>query len=350
MDNLTLERLETLFFEQGYGKIPSNLPEFIFYCRRETQGMNVLYVIDYRQGLYISKDQYVHLKEKIFQFFQNKGEQEIHVMTLVLCTDTEKARKLCENDSLCWVIDAQAYRLLIHETQTADFYGWKDLLEEYLFSLARERHEEAKPVGVADEKRIYALSWANIILVAVNVIVFLICTFTGKLLYNRGALSVEEVLVNGEFYRLFTSMFLHWNVEHLFSNMIVLYYVGAIVERELGTLPYTVLYLLSGLMGNLFSIGYELFVNLYGSSAGASGAVFGVEGALLFLVMIRRGRLESMTLGRVAFAVAFSLYCGFTSAGVNNAAHVGGVLMGFTAAAAIVGCRKARQLFSHRSR
>lgn len=350
MDNLTLERLETLFFEQGYGKIPSNLPEFIFYCRRETQGMNVLYVIDYRQGLYISKDQYVHLKEKIFQFFQNKGEQEIHVMTLVLCTDTEKARKLCENDSLCWVIDAQAYRLLIHETQTADFYGWKDLLEEYLFSLARERHEEAKPVGVADEKRIYALSWANIILVAVNVIVFLICTFTGKLLYNRGALSVEEVLVNGEFYRLFTSMFLHWNVEHLFSNMIVLYYVGAIVERELGTLPYTALYLLSGLMGNLFSIGYEWFVNLYGSSAGASGAVFGVEGALLFLVMIRRGRLESMTLGRVAFAVAFSLYCGFTSAGVNNAAHVGGVLMGFTAAAAIVGCRKARQLFSHRSR
>lgn len=350
MDNLTLERLETLFFEQGYGKIPSNLPEFIFYCRRETQGMNVLYVIDYRQGLYISKDQYVHLKEKIFQFFQNKGEQEIHVMTLVLCTDTEKARKLCENDSLCWVIDAQAYRLLIHETQAADFYGWKDLLEEYLFSLARERHEEAKPVGVADEKRIYALSWANIILVAVNVIVFLICTFTGKLLYNRGALSVEEVLVNGEFYRLFTSMFLHWNVEHLFSNMIVLYYVGAIVEREMGTLPYTALYLLSGLMGNLFSIGYELFVNLYGSSAGASGAVFGVEGALLFLVMIRRGRLESMTVGRVAFAVAFSLYCGFTSEGVNNAAHVGGVLMGFTAAAAIVGYRKVRQLFDHRSR
>ena len=290
------------------------------------------------------------MKEKIFQFFQNKGEQEIHVMTLVLCTDTEKARKLCENDSLCWVIDAQAYRLLIHETQAADFYGWKDLLEEYLFSLTRERREAAEPVGVANEKRTHTLSWANIILVAVNVIVFLICTFTGKLLYNRGALSVEEVLVNGEFYRLFTSMFLHWNVEHLFSNMIVLYYVGAIVEREMGTLPYTALYLLSGLMGNLFSIGYELFVNLNGSSAGASGAVFGVEGALLFLVMIRRGRLESMTVGRVAFAVAFSLYCGFTSEGVNNAAHVGGVLMGFTAAAAIVGYRKVRQLFDHRSR
>lgn len=157
-----------------------------------------------------------------------------------------------------------------------------------------------------------------------------------------------ELLQNGQYYRLFTSMFLHWNVEHLFSNMIVLYYVGAIVERELGTLPYMALYLLSGLAGNIFSMGYEIFVNLYGSSAGASGAVFGVEGALLLLVMANRGRLESMTVGRVAFAVVFSLYCGFTSAGINNAAHVGGVLMGFTAAAVIVECKRMRLLFNHR--
>lgn len=348
MDNLTLEQLEALFFEQGYGKIPSNLPEFNFYCRRERQGINVLYVIDYRQGLYISKDQYAHLKENIFRFFQNKGEQEIHVMTLILCADTEKAKRLCENDSFCWVIDAQTYRLLIHETQAADFYGWKDLLEEYLFSLARKRREETEPVGAPAKKELRSLPWVNIILVAVNVIVFLICTFTGDLLYNRGALSVEEVLLNGQFYRLFTSMFLHWNVEHLFSNMIILYYVGAIVERELGKLSYTALYLLSGLMGNFFSMGYEWFVNLYGSSAGASGAIFGVEGALLLLVMARRGRPESMTVGRVAFAVVFSLYCGFTSVGVNNAAHVGGVLTGFIVAAVIVGCRKMRRLFDHR--
>lgn len=348
MDILTLERLETLFYEQDYGKIPSNLPEFNFYCRREAQGINVLYVIDYKQGLYISQDQYAHMKEKITEFFRSRGEQEIHVMTLALCTDTEKARKLCENDSFCWVIDAQEYRLLIHETQVADFYGWKDILEESLFSLAQESGHAAESGGSAGEKNLRALSWANIILVAVNIMVFLICTFTGDLLYNRGALGVGDLLQNGEIYRLFTSMFLHWNVEHLFSNMIVLYYVGAIVERELGTVPYMALYLISGLAGNLFSVGYELFVNLYGSSAGASGAVFGVEGALLLLVMIRRGRLESMTLGRVAFAVAFSLYCGFTSAGINNAAHVGGVLMGFTAAAVIAGCRKIRQFSDHR--
>ena len=345
-----MNRLEELFLSQGYGKIPSNLPEFIFYCRREAQGINVLYVIDYRQGLYISVDQYDHIKKKIRDFFQARGEQEIHVMALVLCADTEKARQLCENDSFCWIIDTQAYRLMIHETQAADFYGWKNLLEEYLFALSKESGE----TPIVDESmrkrtiNLQELSWTNIVLVSVNVIVFLICTFTGNMLYNKGALSAMELWRGGQVYRLFTSMFLHWNVEHLFSNMIVLYYVGALVERELGPIPYTVLYLLSGLAGNIFSIGYELLTGIYGSSAGASGAVFGVEGALLFLVMIRREKLESMPVGRVAFAVAFSLYCGFTSAGVDNAAHVGGVLMGFILAAVIAVCKRMRILSDYR--
>ena len=345
-----MNRLEELFLSQGYGKIPSNLPEFIFYCRREAQGINVLYVVDYKQNLYISTDQYDHIKKRIIDFFQARGETEIHVMALVLCADTEKARQLCENDSFCWIIDTQAYRLMIHETQAPDFYGWKNLLEEYLFALAKESGETPVFDETVRKKTInlQELSLTNIVLVSVNVIVFLICTFTGDMLYNKGALSAMELWRGGQVYRLFTSMFLHWNVEHLFSNMIVLYYVGALVERELGPIPYTVLYLLSGLAGNVFSIGYELLSGIYGSSAGASGAIFGVEGALLFLVMIRREKLESMPVGRVAFAVAFSLYCGFTSAGVDNAAHVGGVLMGFITAAVIAVCKRMRILSDYR--
>lgn len=350
MDILSLNRLEELFLSQGYDKIPSNLPEFIFYCRREAQGINVLYVIDYRQNLYISADQYDHIKKKIIDFFQARGEREVHVMALVLCADPEKARQLCEKDSFCWIIDTQAYRLMIHETQASDFYGWKNLLEEYLFVLEKESGEAPIFDETVQKKTInlQELSWTNIVLVSVNVIVFLICTFTGNMLYNKGALSVTELWRGGQVYRLFTSMFLHWNVEHLFSNMIVLYYVGALVERELGPLPYTVLYLLSGLAGNIFSIGYELLSGIYGSSAGASGAIFGVEGALLFLVMIRREKVGTMPVGRVAFAVAFSLYCGFTSAGVDNAAHVGGVLMGFTTAAVIAVCKRMKILSDYR--
>lgn len=80
-------------------------------------------------------------------------------------------------------------------------------------------------------------------------------------------------------------------------------------------------------------MGYELLSGNYISSVGASGAVFGVEGALLLLVILHHGKLQSMSIGRVVFAITFSLYSGFTSSEVNNAAHIGGILMGFALAA-----------------
>ena len=128
-------------------------------------------------------------------------------------------------------------------------------------------------------------------------------------------------------------MFLHMDVGHLFSNMIVLYYVGEIVEQRLGHIFYALLYFCSGIAGGVLSMGYELLSGNYISSVGASGAVFGVEGALLLLVILHHGRMQSMTLGRVAFVIAFSLYSGFTSTDINNAAHIGGLLMGFALAA-----------------
>ncbi len=337
---MTTEQLDELFFSYGYYKIPSNLPEFVFYCHREMQAVNVIQVIDYRQNPYISEDQYFHLKEKIIEFFRQKGEKEIHVMSLILCADTQKAKNLCLCDSFCWIINMTENRLIVHESQISDFYGWKGILEDYLFALpdrSGETVQENQPIerNSWDRQGISRLALVNIILVAVNVILFLICTFTGDLLYNKGALGVMYIVEDKAYYRIVSSMFLHWDLQHLFSNMIVLYYVGAVVERRIGHIPYAIVYFLAGIAGNIFSIGYQVFLGEDIVSAGASGAVFGVEGALLFLIIMHHGRLESMTAGRVAFAIAFSLYCGFTSTNVNNAAHIGGVLMGFASAAVI---------------
>lgn len=344
---MTLEQLEHLFASYEYDRIPSNLPEFTIYFHRENQGINVVHVINYRSGLYISADQYYHLKEKIKEFFAARGEREIHIMSLILSDDINKARQLSVVDSFCWIIDTAANRLMIHENQVSDFYGWKGVLEDFLAQAPDMREEmtgeqmaqkgaaAAQPPFRWNAEWLKRLPWVTISLVAVNIIVFLICTFTGDLLYNKGAFGVMDVIEDRAFYRMFTCLFLHADVGHLFSNMIVLYYIGSIVESRLGHIPYAALYFLSGISGDVFSMGCELLTGDYISSVGASGAVFGVEGALLLLIIMHRGRLESMTVGRVAFAIAFSLYCGFTSTYVNNAAHVGGVLMGFAAAVVI---------------
>lgn len=337
-------QIEYLFYSAGYDKISTNLPEYAFYYCRENQGITAIFVIDYRRGIYISEEQYTHMKEKGVEFFRAGGEADVHMLSLILSEDTEAAKKLCIGDSFCWMIDMDSNRLIIHENQVADFYGWKTVLEEFMTNVPydTESADTQRIQGQASKRdkwtreRITAMPWVNICLVSVNVIVFLICTFTGELLYNKGAFGVMEVFEDWSYYRIITSMFLHADVQHLFSNMIVLYYVGEIVERKVGHIPYAVIYFLSGIAGNIFSVGYELLLGDYYSSVGASGAVFGVEGALFFMLILNHGKLEHMTVGRVAFAIMFSLYCGFTSTNINNAAHIGGVLMGFAAAAVIM--------------
>lgn len=348
---MIIEKIEHLFETNGYNKIPSNLEEYTFFWREENQGVTVILVIDYREGLYIFQDQHAHVKRKIEGFFEEKGEHSVHMLSLIVSSDMGKAKALCIEDPFCWIIDKNSGRLVVYESQVVDFYGWRSVLEEFLVSLAAHNgYEEEKPADQGesfrekwDKNKIRGLPWVNICLVTVNVIVFLICTFTGDMLYNKGALGVQAVIEDGSYYRMITSMFLHWDVQHLFSNMIVLYYVGEMVEKRIGHIPYAMLYFLSGIAGGVFSMGYELMMRDYFYSAGASGAVFGVEGALFLLAAANRGRQGYMTVGRVAFAVMFSLYCGFTSTGVNNAAHVGGVFMGFAVMAVIMMlCPRAR--------
>ena len=92
---------------------------------------------------------------------------------------------------------------------------------------------------------------------------------------------------------------------------------------------FLILYFGAAVCGNLLSAAFELSTGGFYDSIGASGAVFGLTGALLFLVIMRRGAAAQISLGRAVFAVFLSLYAGFGSVYVNNAAHVGGLLSGF---------------------
>lgn len=84
-------------------------------------------------------------------------------------------------------------------------------------------------------------------LVAVNAVVFVLCEFTGELLYNAGKLDIISVLVRGEYGRILWSMFLHSGIDHLFNNMLILFFLGSMIEKEVGHIRYAVLYFLSGI-------------------------------------------------------------------------------------------------------
>ena len=174
----------------------------------------------------------------------------------------------------------------------------------------------------------------TILLAAINVIVFFILTSQGMtedglFLLEHGAMYVPRIMEDEEYYRLFSSMFLHFGFEHLMNNMVTLVLLGWNLEIEIGKFKFLVIYSLSGLGGNFLSAWYEVWTADYSISAGASGAIFGVIGALLYVAMRNRGRIGDISGRGIVFMIILSLYYGFTSSGVDNLAHIGGLITGF---------------------
>ncbi len=128
----------------------------------------------------------------------------------------------------------------------------------------------------------------------------------------------------GQYYRFFTSMFLHAGILHLVSNGVYLYYFGVRAERLLGTGRFLVLYLVSGLCGGLLSVA----LSSGGISIGASGAIYGLLGAMLLLTKKHGSRYTGMNYATMLLLAATAICFGFLEPGVDNMAHIGGLLGG----------------------
>lgn len=179
-------------------------------------------------------------------------------------------------------------------------------------------------------------------LVLINVVVFLLSYVIGDRLFAMGRLSVQETVFNREYGRLIWAMFLHNDLNHIFNNMIILFFLGAMIEKEIGHMPYGLVYFLSGIGGNVLSLAVKIVSNDWSASIGASGAVFGLDGALLAMVFFSGRKLPSVTPTRTILMILLSLYNGFMANNIDNAAHVGGLVIGF--ATAVILCMIRRKM------
>ncbi len=173
------------------------------------------------------------------------------------------------------------------------------------------------------------------ILIALNVLCFL-CMYifgngsTDALTLLRFGANYAPLVKLGEVWRLVTSIFLHVGILHLLCNMYSLYIVGSQLESFFGKTKFLCIYILSGIIGNLFSI---LFTN--GLTVGASGAIFGLFGALLYFGYHYRIYLGTVIKSQIIPLIILNLFIGFASHGIDNAAHIGGLIGGALASIAL---------------
>ena len=170
------------------------------------------------------------------------------------------------------------------------------------------------------------------ILIVLNLMVFLYGVLHGndELINMFG--NNYELVQNGEFYRLFTCMFVHADILHILFNMIALYSIGPVVERYYGKSKFLLIYLVSGLLGSIFS---GVFMTANSISIGASGAIFGLLGSICYFTYYYRATLQGILRGSIMPVIIINLVIGFLSSSIDLSAHIGGLIGGILISMAI---------------
>lgn len=226
--------------------------------------------------------------------------------------------------------DISKYRFVIDEfpdiTRNTKFpEDGFELFAKLSREISEKSGEDAKKAEDIFQKRKPIMTY---ILIGINLILFVLMYILGNgsddalTLLKFGA-SYPDLIRAGDYYRLLTSVFLHIGFLHFLFNNYALYVIGSQLESFFGKTKYLIIYLGSAIFGNLMSL---LFTNSI--SAGASGAIFGLLGALLYFGYHYRVYLGTVVKSQIIPLIIINLGIGFAMSGVNNAAHIGGLIGG----------------------
>ena len=231
--------------------------------------------------------------------------------------------------------------------QVIDKFTYKEEGFELISKLTKEIEE--KNIKEGQEREKYMKNNKPIItyiLIFINIVMFVLMYMLGNGSENTNTLidfGANYILLTkaGDYYRLITSGFLHIGVIHLLLNMYSLYIVGSQVEYFYGKVKYIIIYLFSLIMGSLFTVALSS-VNTV--SAGASGAIFGLLGSILYFGIKYRGYIGNSLVNQIVPVVVLNLIIGFTTPGIGNAAHIGGLIGGYLISMAVgIGIDKKEQ-------
>lgn len=317
---MDLERLGIVFQNGDFLKLKTNREEICLYYRKKNDRADILVLCDFCNGN-LPDIRYIQSLLKMIQTDEKFGVSVKELLVLLHTDNLVYGKYIVQSGIPVWIIDASSDRLMVYEGQPEDFAGIRKPLEAFL---------DGKPI----RKKGYAqFSPVNTGLVILNVLIFFVMLLMGAVgdsqkMIEWGAMFTPLIKENHEYYRLLTAMFLHFDVEHLTGNMVILLALGDNLERALGKIRYLFVYLVSGLGAGICSCLYNEVTGEIAVAAGASGAIFGVIGALFCMVLINKGRLEDITAVRLGLMIAYILYTGFTTPQVDNAAHIGGLLTG----------------------
>jgi rhomboid protease GluP len=311
---------ETLlaFLSKGFRYTQSNIKGVTLLYRATDEKADVCALVDEPFSSTLKAEDYEELSFQVERKLLLSGFRDVETMFFIFSENPEKIRNFTSHNIKFWILDMLTKRVIIYENQPEDYYLLRKDLENLLLLPAGKKEK------IVDKIPIVTLS-----LVIVNVIVFFVAILTDfeKVIY-AGASYWGYIFHDLQFYRLLTSMFLHTGITHLTNNVIILILAGNQLEAALGKWKYMLVYFVSGIGSGLVSALYYMFNQQATLSVGASGAIYGVIGALSAVIIKTRKGLNRLLGVQFFVMIAFILYDGFSRTSVDFMAHLGGFLIG----------------------
>ena len=300
-----------------------NYYHFTGYINTIEGSANVIAIIDNTLMPSLNRDSLRDLESIIYKNLYFSGYSNIHVLFLVYTDNINRDRLFADDSVKVWLADIFNLKLIIYENQPEDFCSLKASVESAIMS----------DLSYKTIKNINNKPFITIILAAINIIAYMIIEITGSSLDSDfmikcGAAYSPLIYENHEYFRLITSMFLHFGVEHLANNMLSLILIGNELEKEIGHLRYLIIYFITGITASLASsyMYYSSSQNVV--SAGASGAIMGISGALVILLLTNRQRINRSKGIRFFIVLILMINSGLNTSGIDNYAHIAGLITG----------------------
>jgi len=327
---MVFETIFKVIEQNGFTTVQVNVADVKVGYRVLEDGVYVVGIFRFIDDGFI-KEKHQNIIRQIRDNFERHYGKEINILTIMTTKDSLLAKEIFADMPSVWIVDERKQKLLIYESQIPNFLNIRASIEDALYQLEVEESKNWEQKDVINKKE--GSIPIFVILIFANFIVFLLVNGIGYTppfakFIKIGALSWNRWVHEKEYSRLITYMFLHSGIQHLANNMLLLVVLGRNVEKILGKVKFTILYLLSGILAGTGSMLFNMYLERNVVSIGASGAIFGIVGAMLYFVIAGKGIVTDISNRQMILFVAFSLYGGLSSLQVDNAAHISGLIAG----------------------
>ena len=311
-------QLENYFRNKDFEELEVN-SQISAYAINHDNDVKICIVVDNTGLRKYSAEELSELEMSFRQDMSSEEYDSLDILFLVYTENIERDREAI-NYIQIWLLDVKSKKVVIYDNQPQYFAGLGEWIEMMVF-------------GNEGKKAKYPLPIISLVLVLINVLVFAYLEINGSTLdvyymLNHGASSWQHEFKEMELYRLFTCMFIHFGIGHLMNNMFMLYVIGVQIERLYGRFRFLFIYLSTGLVASIASSVVNMLIGKNDViSGGASGAIYGIMGAMVIALWHNRKSYENV-IYRVIMIIVLMVYGGFTETGVDNVAHLGGFISG----------------------